>query len=195
MARSLTPRQSGTDRRQAAGYYRRERRRSRVDPTHGLFRTHRFTEAQGAISTGTVFPGTLLSPVTFRVSVNITSTSAQGSIFGFGDATRGVSISVIDVGDAIEVVAGGAAGNGVTLTVPGAFGQLRSYEIVVAIIPGTGSVLLWVDGKLIGSEQSANGTFGGGWTSAVNGGIGPLTGSSVVGELSVYVNQRPRQSA
>ena len=209
MARFLNRRHGvNTARRQAWVYHNRERRSSLLDPSSDLFGTHDFSSSDNPIATGTSFPGSRLTPITFSVNVTRTASGSNGIIFEFGESARGMALA-IDGGDLIAV-AGGNGDNAIVITASAAVPALnKAYNIVFSVLPGNGVGVLWVNGKQVGSVQAVNNSFGGGWSSAADGAIGEVEGTvtteipasqrvtlvnaRVNGELLVFNNQRPRQ--
>lgn len=195
--------------RQAALYHARERRRARAMRPPELFRTHRFTVAQGSIDTGAVFPDRL-EPITVELTFTRASVASNGLLFEFGDSTRGFA-AALD-GDDLIVGAGDAAASndGVTVTLADVVPVTsKAYHLAIACLPGTGELLVWLDGALVGSGQSASGSFGAsGWGTTGAGRIGNVQGTvidripsgqrvalanaSIVGEVSAYSGQRPQ---
>lgn len=198
-----------TAQQQAALFHARERRRDRAARPLELFRTHRFTVAQGSIATGTVFPDRL-QELTLSLTVRRASAGSNGILFEFGDSTRGFA-AALD-GDDLIVAAGDAdaSTDGATLTLADALpATSRDYRLSIVVIPGKGEALVWIDGEFAGRAVSTSGSFGaGGWSSSGAGAIGAVQGTvidriplgqrvslanaSIIGEVSAFDGQRPR---
>lgn len=167
-----------TAQQQAALFHARERRRGLYEPSLDLHRTHRLSNAQGAIDVGDMFPSRL-EPITLAFTVVRTGAS-NGVLFEFGSAARGFA-AALDVGDLIVAAGEGiASSDGVTLTLAGALPEEGvKYRVAIAIVPGLGSARAWVNGALVGSDVSASGSFGGDWAADEAGRIADVSGTII----------------
>ena len=194
-----------TPRDHAANYYRRRNRKTRLDPTHNMFRTHSFRSGAD-IDVEAAFPGLAKRrPVTFAWKF-VRGGAAFGTMWEMGGpdsifCTVNETIVTFGLGNRSVPLAG------VSLSVGQVLEDNVVYKFVLAYDPSTGAVNLFRDGKLVGSVLYAS-TFAA-WS---DGGFGRVDGISsdnimgvrsplgervnmnngiVVGPLDVYLGQVP----
>lgn len=213
MAEQLTPLESGTDLNQALRFHSRVRRKS-LAGVPKLHRTHRFHGAAAmavpAIATGDVFPNRL-APITFQTAIRINAGAVQGMIFEFGDATTGCALWMQS--NRLTFRAGGSVGSdgAAALFSPGIpWPENMEFDVVASIIPGSGRIRVWVNGRREIDSTATNGSFGAnGWASTDDGSFADAPASGipanipagaqiapsnfeVIEPLSVYAGQVPR---
>lgn len=181
------------------------RRRSQRDPSHKLFRTHQFLEADNPGSTDALPDKDI--PITFSIFIERSDAGSDGVLFNVGDGTRAATLA--HDGATLYFAVGSTGGAAAMITATSAIPALdERYFIAAAILPATGQLSLWVNGKLYGNIQTTNKNFGGDWCSssaaievgegtAVNGLIpvaadGALS-DAVAGPLNIFDGQRPQQ--
>lgn len=198
-------------RRAAILHAARERRKGLQDPAYGLFGVHVFA-AGAAVTASSSFPAAVRDrPATFAVSVVRTDAASSGLVFELGSSSVGIA-AALDGPDLI-VAAGAAAASddGVTLTLTDALPGLdQTYRIVVAVVPGSGRLAVWIDGRLVDFATSVGEVLTG-WTDADDGAVGATPEGTVldriaaplqvapsdfdlVSPLRVFVGQTPRQT-
>lgn len=162
---------------QAAAFYFRERRKNSFDPTFKLFGTHRFAEADGSFNPGASFPS-LQTPITFRIELRRTAATSNGVIFKTGESSRGLILSLL--GDQLTLAAGGGSGtdDGIDGVSSSIINQGVRYTIVVALLPSTGEVKVFVNGRVVIDLVTVDQNFGVGWTTSGNGSIGTVDGTA-----------------
>lgn len=202
-----TPRQAGTDRNQAAGFYRRAHRRARRSAT-GLNRTHAY-----AIPTATIpaaaFP-TPTGPVTFATRIRVTGATPTGLLFEIGDGTTAIAAWLDST--TLNVRAGDSGGDlaTATYTPSGGFTVGLELDLVIAVRPGDGRVRVWNGGTELARDTSANEELPNGWAASSAGAFaaaasgalpadvtqtGAPTNFAAIAPLSVFMGQTPERFA
>lgn len=201
---------AGLDREQALRFFRRERTRGFRDLGKQLFRSQRILLPDGASIGNGYDAATRGAPVTVQTRIRVTDTSPSGLIVGIGGAGHGLFVWV-DGG-----VVGAAAGNLTTDSDAGTRAEApfeavagNVLDVVVACVPGTGVLAIWLDGVLMDRAQSVDpaiesslwaddtdaGVFGAEYsdgTPDVVGSIAAPADFEVVQPLSVFLRQAPR---
>lgn len=209
----LTPFKELSEQEQAVFYHARRRRESVMDPSRGLFRTHRFDIPTANIPVAAFPTAKLGQQVTVRTKIRITG-SALGAIFEFGDSTAGIALALD--GQSLYFTAGdGTASSSDSATIQfdngAAWPAGLELDIVAACRPSEGTIRLWLDGDLSGFAQASGGALlnsrwsgaaAGSFASAPNGTINlnipssariAPSGFKVIAPLSVFVGQVPQQ--
>lgn len=191
--------------RQAALFHARERRKSLLDPSHGLFATHDLGLSGQFTTTNKFIDRT--SPITFSTSFVVTGLPV-GIILEMGGATTGLGIYIN--GTTLGFVAGdtaaGVTGIDITYDFVGDNSNQR-MNLVASVSPNIGAAAMWING-----QQVAYGETGGvfsQWAGTDVGGVGEPFGSvngrvpapaqvalsnvSLVAPVKAYLNQLPRQ--
>lgn len=180
MAQLTETQQEVADQRQSLLYYHRERRKSILDPTFKLFKTHEYTVADNPINTSDAFP-LPRAEITCKFSAVRDDIAATGTFFELGGTPRGIA-AAIDGADLI-VCGGEQAGSdeGVDIRMTDFFpvnGQ--EYDVCIAVVAQLGAVQVWRDGQLVGSGVSIDGDMGnGGTNNGSNGAIATVAGTVV----------------
>lgn len=193
----------------AANFNARERRKSLLDPTHRLFKTHSFALDATGLDTDVIFPD-LNVRMTFGFKFKRTGAASNGVFFEFGSAARGIA-AAID-GSNLYFVSGAGAGvnDGVDLLSTGAvLAENVTYHLVCSILPGLGSANMWLNGQIAAAGHSVDRNFGVGSSDNGNGRVGgveatittripagqraTLVDAQIVSDLQVYSGQLPRQ--
>ena len=187
----------------AAAYRLRKSVLERRDPSAGMFRTHTFGAADTAINTGVSFP-VRSKPISLAVSLIRTGAAPDGMVFELGDSTTGLAIWVN--GPDVGFAAGDAGDDGAGVVMVGALPAVGArFKFVCAAIPGSGAVFLWRNGRLEGDSIAVNADFPNGWSSSSLGAVGETNGTAnsrasetgtltdvdIIGDVSMYLNQRP----
>ena len=193
-------------------FHARERRKSLLDPTFELFRTHQFLAADNPIDVSAVFPvaGTGDVPVTVAWTLARSGTTPTGVIWEIGaSGGAGVGAWVEAATGDVLVAAGDSGADLVTLRaldpIPTGSGAKR---FVYSLIPGTGAARLWVNGELVALGAATGVALSDGWVDGGDGAVGDIEGTMVgvsspddialadadiIGPVSLYLGQRPRQ--
>lgn len=210
MARTI--RQLGgvnTLRNQHFRWQERQRTQAQRDITKGLFRTHIFGPTAVNFDTATVFPATpppddLARPFTCVCDIEVTGAAAAGVIIEIGDTSAGCGL-LMSAGSLFGFGGGLLASDGVDVSV--ALGIGRRVQAAVAMIPGDGRLVLYLDGKAISRGVASGGAFlnsriaaaSGGGVAQVNGTLSARmpavttpTNFQLVSPVSIYVGQLPR---
>jgi hypothetical protein len=104
--------------------------------------------------------------------VKITSNTPSGVIFELGSSTTGLAIWIASVDQKLMAAVGDAVlADGVTLTGP-VCKQGQLLRIVLACIPASGKVRLWVNGDLVAHGTATSGSFPNGWSDDGPGSVG-----------------------
>lgn len=194
--------------RQQAEYYAiKSRRKSRLDPSSALSRTHSYGPSDTGISVVTQFPNRT-KPITVQFKLKVTGASPNGVVFELGSATTGLAVWVASNSKLMVAFGDSAADDGVTLTGP-VLASGQNLDVCVAAIPTTGKARLWINGRLAAWGEAANAEFPNGWADTEAGAVSDvdgtvttrvsvgdriaLTDAQVVSLVSVFQNQRPRQ--
>jgi hypothetical protein len=197
-----------TLRDQVALFHKRERRKSHLDPTFELFKTHDH-DVSGSIDTATRYPSRSRNrPYTISTRVKRDGAIPNGIVVEMGDATTGLAVWL--QGTDILAAVGGTGDNGVTLTGANALlndGQER--QVTVAAVPGYGVAGLFVDSRLLSFQRANAGNFPSGWSSSAAGAVGAPNGAvsdlvpggskvaladaQIIRRVSAFVGQIPTQ--
>jgi len=187
---------------------RDKRRKSHLDPSLGLFRTHSFPVGTSNIFTGTVFP-VRTEPVTFSCKIATSTATPAGVVFELGSSTTGLAVWIAAADRKLMAAVGDSAtDDGVTLTGPVCrIGQV--LRICLSCIPASGKARLWVNGHLVAAGTAVSLLLPHGWSDGEAGAVGnvrtsittrvavgdriALTGAAVVEPVYGHQNQRPRQ--
>ena len=166
-----------TARGQAAAYFQRKRHCGLMDPARGLFVTHRFVAADSGFDVGDRFP-VRTAPVTFSVTIRRdASAAAHGIIFEAGDATTGLALWIAGNGQDVMAAVGDVGNGGATATVTSAvMAAGQTIRIVVSVVPGTGELRLWVNGR-VARAASVTKPLPNGWAADSAAGIGQVSGA------------------
>ncbi len=113
-------------------YNARQRRRSLLDPSFGLNRTHRFMPGD-AIAIAQF--SNRLRPIAFAIDYQLDAVGPNGCLFEIGDATAGAILWVDSALGTMGFAAGASAGdNGVSGTIP-----LNHLSATAAVVSAGGS--------------------------------------------------------
>lgn len=150
----------------------------------------------------TLTGGTFSQAVILRVETLAGSAVATVSIINHGAYSKAPANPV-----AQGSTTGVGTGATFTMTFVLTGGGLR--KVVCAANPGDGTIRAWVNGSLKIAAIAAGGSFPNGWSDALNGWVGAVSGTandrapagaranvsdlSIIGPLSAYTRQRPRQ--
>ena len=197
---------------QAALFHARERRKS-LAGIPDLFRTHQIV-GSGAMAVANIDEAQFASkstPITFKTAIRITAAaSVAGLLFELGDSTAGAGLWL---GSQTLGFHAGAAGtvNGATALFDNgaAWPDGLELDIVAAIRPGDGRVIIWGNGEELARSTASGGSFTSNlWASDSNGSFaaavqgttpadvlqtGAPTNFDVIEPLSVYLGSVPRQ--
>tara|TARA_R110000851_G_scaffold120002_1_gene248088 strand:- start:28162 stop:28812 length:651 start_codon:yes stop_codon:yes gene_type:complete len=167
---TVRPHKILNDAEQAAYAHSRVRRKS-LGGLVDLFRTHRLRGAADFpfdFDAGDLFPGAAGDGmVTIHTAIRITGAAPAGLVFDIGSGTSstepGTYLWLETATDQFRLWTGSTTDDGqVTHPTPWAIGN--EYDIVVAIVPGIGKVVAWVNGKRVGSDTYTLAAPDTGWT-------------------------------
>ena len=190
-------------------YHSRERRKSLYDPKYGLQQSHSYKVADSGFAVGAAFPNRART-ITFAVTIRRSSAAAHGVIFEAGDATTGLAIWIPAGGSDISASVGDAGAGGATVTAANVLPvDGAEARVVVSVIPSTGELRLWVDGKLLGAATASTAPLPNGWAADSPAGVEAiagtvtarvpiadrvaLTAAAIITPVTAYDGQRPRQ--
>lgn len=189
---------------QASFFHNRQRRLSLLDPTAELFRTHVFSAASDNILTGTLFP-VRSTPLSISFEIVRGAGTPSGIILELGDSTTGLAIwaAGADIGFAAGQGTGDAGLGGVAEDVlPSEGARVR---IAATVVPGMSAIRIWANGTL--KFRADGDPMTSGWASSASGAVGEVNGTvtpragtsanlancTIIGLVSAYAGQRPRQ--
>lgn len=137
--------------------------------------------------TADLFPDRSL-PIMFQTRIRILAGVSQGLIFEFGSSTRGCAAWVEP--NMIGIVAGnGAVANERTSAVwnlGAALAQDRIFQLVFAVIPGSGRVRLWDFGIRRADGVAVDNDFGpGDWSDGADGSFASAVVGTVMADVPV----------
>lgn len=182
------------------------RRNTLFDPAYELAKT--LSQRSGTIDSSLIFPN---KNTAFTVAVDITVSGGApgGVILDLGSSTTGLALWFdTDTNKIGFAVGDGTGDDGISGLSDFTFTTLnQQLKIVASVLPGTGDIRLWVNGKLEIREQSASYNLPNGWGDDTTGQIGnigtsinprvpvnsriALTDISINGSLDFYKNQKP----
>lgn len=182
----------------AVQFHARERRRSLAGLPE-LARTHRiYDSATGAIAVATIttaaaFPSRA-GPITFRTAIRVIENSGspgqtRGLILEIGGTTNGVAIWMGDQTIGFHAGPEGTVNGATALFDNGAiWPEGLEIDLVCAVIPGTGRVRMWGNGRELARSRASGNVF----SPMVWGGSG--NGSFATGPSATTVSDVPAES-